>query len=127
MTGPEKKQLLENIFGGDELNSLREASLARGLKEMRRRRHRMWMGRIVVMALPVVLLAVMVIHPWIQPLLPAPAPTGAPHTSKTESKVEYITADQLFALFPNRPMALVGKPGQQRLIFLDNQPGPENQ
>ncbi|HZM05320.1 MAG TPA: hypothetical protein VFC44_20170 [Candidatus Saccharimonadales bacterium] len=127
MTGPEKKQLLENIFGGDELNSLREASLARGSKEMRRRRHRVWMGRIVVTALPVVLLAVLITHPWIQPLRPAPAPIGAAHAANVEHKVEYITADQLFALFPNRPMALVGKPGQQRLIFLDNQPGPENQ
>ena len=48
-------------------------------------------------------------------------------SSTAESKVEYITADQLFALFPNRQIALVGKPGHQQLIFLDDHPASDNQ
>lgn len=32
---------------------------------------------------------------------------------------KFITDEELFALFPNRPLALVGKPGQQQLVFLD--------
>jgi hypothetical protein len=113
MTDHDKNQLLEAILGDDELAQLRQGSLARGFKEMRRRRHRALAARTALMALPVVLLALIVFHP--RPQAPAPARATAP----IASKVEYITADQLFALFPNRSMALVGKPGHQQVIFGD--------
>ena len=32
--------------------------------------------------------------------------------------VKIISDEELFALFPNRPLALVGKPGHQQLVFL---------
>jgi hypothetical protein len=35
------------------------------------------------------------------------------------SPVKLITDDELLALFPDRPVALIGKPGQQQLVFLD--------
>jgi len=35
------------------------------------------------------------------------------------SGVKYITTQELFALFPGRPIALIGKPGRQQVIFLD--------
>ncbi len=40
--------------------------------------------------------------------------------------LEIITDEELFSLFPNRPLALVGKPGHQQLIFLD-QPQTSNE
>jgi hypothetical protein len=33
--------------------------------------------------------------------------------------VKLINDDELLALFPDRPVALIGKPGQQQLVFLD--------
>jgi len=36
-----------------------------------------------------------------------------------EPRVKFISADELLALFPNRPVALIGKPGSQQLVFLD--------
>jgi hypothetical protein len=63
-----------------------------------------------------------VLHAEFQPRHKALAPATLALESKGLSKVEYITADQLFALFPNRPMALIGKPGHQQLIFLDKHP-----
>jgi hypothetical protein len=122
MTDEDKSQLLEGILGDDELNQVRQASLLRGLKEMRRRRQRALAARVSMMALPVLLLAVAVFYPRFQPPHQAPAPRAMPLASEAASKVEYINAEQLFALFPNRPMALVGKPGHQQAIFLDEHP-----
>jgi len=122
MTDQDKNQLLEAIFGDDELAQVRHASLLRGLQEMRRRRHRAVAARVSIMALSALLPALIVFYPRLHPRLETPTPAPMALASKAESKVEYITAEQLFALFPNRPMALVGKPGQQQLIFLDDQP-----
>jgi hypothetical protein len=119
MTDHDKNQLLEAILGDDELAQLREGSLARGFKEMRRRRQRALAARVSLMALPVVLLALIVFYP--RPQAPAP------ETMPIASQVEYITADQLFALFPNRSMALVGKPGHQQVIFGDEHPADRKQ
>ena len=34
-------------------------------------------------------------------------------------KVKFITDEELLALFPDRPVALIGRPGHQQLVFLD--------
>jgi hypothetical protein len=36
------------------------------------------------------------------------------------AKVKIITDEELFALFPNRALALIGSPGHQQLVFLDH-------
>jgi hypothetical protein len=119
MIDDDQNQLLGDILGDDELNELRHEILLRGLKEMRRRRQCAMMGRVSMMALPALLLAVAAFYPRVQPALPTPAPPVMTLASTAASKVEYINKEQLFALFPNRPMALVGKPGHQQVIFLD--------
>jgi hypothetical protein len=120
MTDQDKNQLLEDILGDDELNQVRQASLLRGLKEMRRRRQRALAARVSMMTLLALVLAVGAFYSRFQPPTQAPAPTAMPLASEAASKVEYINAEQLFALFPNRPMALVGKPGHQQVLFLDD-------
>jgi hypothetical protein len=127
MTDHDKNQLLEELFGDDELNHLRQTSLLRCLQELRRRRRRGLAARVSMMALPVLLLAATVFYPRFQPPSKVTAPTSMAYSSTAKSKVEYITTDQLFALFPNRQMALVGKPDHQQLIFLDDQPATDNQ
>jgi len=127
MTDQDQNQLLEHVLGDDALNQLRQTSLSRGLKEMRRRRQRAQAARVSLMAFPVLLLAIMAFFPRFHPAYPAPAPITMAFSSKAETKVEYITADQLFALFPNRQMALVGKPGHQQFLFLDHHPASDNQ
>jgi hypothetical protein len=74
------------------------------------------------MALLTLLLAVAAFYPRVQPIQQAPARPAMSVASVAASKVEFINAEQLFALFPNRPMALVGKPGHQQVIFLDGHP-----
>jgi hypothetical protein len=119
MTDHDKNKLLGEILGDDELNQLREGSLLRGVKEMRQRRQRATIARISVLASLVALLAVVAFYPRAQPAHQALKRVAMAHTTEAASKVEYINKDQLFALFPNRPMALVGKPGHQQVIFLD--------
>jgi hypothetical protein len=122
MRDRDQNQLLEDLLNDEGLNQLRQTSLSRGLQAMRGRCRRALAARISVMALPVLLLAALAYYPRFQPPHPAAAPIKMAFSSTAESKVEYITADQLFALFPNRPMALVGKPGHQQLIFLGEHP-----
>jgi len=122
MTDQDQNQLLDGILGDDELDQVRQASLLRGLKEMRRRRQRAMFARVSMLALPALLLAAAVFYPRYQPTHQAPGPAALSLASEAASKVEYINAEQLFALFPNRPMALIGKPGHQQVIFLDNHP-----
>jgi hypothetical protein len=122
MTDQDKNQLLENILGDDELNRLRRASLSRGLQEMRRRRRRAMAARLSLMALPALLLAVAALYPRLPQPHQASVPKAMVVASTAASKVEYINTEQFFALFPNRPMALVGKPGQQQVMFLDGHP-----
>jgi hypothetical protein len=127
MTDQDKSQLLEEILGDDALNQLRQGSLSRGLKEMRRRRQRAVAARVSMMALPALLLAFAVFYPQAQRPHQAPAPIAMSRASKAASRVEYINTEQLFALFPNRPMALVGKPGHQQVLFLDEHPADAQQ
>jgi hypothetical protein len=120
MTEHDKNKLLVEILGDDELNQLRQSSLLRGLREMRRRRQRTVAARMSMMALPVMLLAWAVFYPRVLPPRQEVAPIAMSAPSEAVSKVEFINKEQLFALFPNRPMALVGKPGHQQVIFLDD-------
>jgi hypothetical protein len=41
--------------------------------------------------------------------------------------VKIITDEELFSLFPNRSMVLVGQPGHQQLVFLDQPEKPVKQ
>ena len=40
--------------------------------------------------------------------------------SEQDGYVKIITDEELFALFPNRALALIGAPGRQQLVFLDH-------
>ena len=59
-------------------------------------------------------------------LLERPHPIQAPIAAvpnKSEdappAKVSIITDEELFALFPGRAVALIGKPGRQQFVFLE--------
>ena len=122
MTERDQDQLWNAIFADDEVARLRQASLARGLRELRGRRRRTIAARIAMMALPILLLTGLAFYPRNQHRELANTSATILATSKTKPQVEHITTEQLFALFPNRPIALVGKPGHKQLVFLDEQP-----
>jgi len=124
MKHSEHDRLLKEIITGDELADFREASLQRALDAIRQRRHRrrsMQLGALAVL----VLVAVGIIFTRsVTPPIPeialsssSPAAPSIPQTGPAEVKL--INDEELLALFPDRPVALIGKPGQQRLVFLD--------
>jgi hypothetical protein len=49
---------------------------------------------------------------------PAPLPNAAP-------PIKVLTDDELLALFPNRSVGLIGRPGHQTLAFFDGPDGEE--
>jgi len=126
---PETKNgLLRETLADDDLAALRRQSLDILLAAARQRRHRRGLMRAgVFAALPIFIIGMLWAHrrllppakPAIAGSLPTREASSAPTAAGPPEKVKFITDDELFALFPGKPLALIGPPGQQRLVFLD--------
>lgn len=125
MKHPEHDRLLKEIVTGEELADFREASLQQGLtaiRQQRRRQRALRLGALAAVPVAVVLGIVFSRSPKppvreiaasnASPVAVSSAPPGT-------APVKLINDDELLALFPDRPVALIGKPGQQQLVFLD--------
>jgi hypothetical protein len=119
MRKSDQDQLLAQILDGGDLDALRTASLARGLEAIgHRRRRRRRFEILAAVIVPMLLIFAVASHRHSKPVTRIAA-QSAPPPAGNVSRVKYITAQELFALFPNRPIALIGKPGRQQVIFLD--------
>jgi hypothetical protein len=124
MKNTDENPLLKEILADEPLAALRHASLDQGLGAMRRARRFRRMARSGTVALlPVLVIMVLRLN---KPTLEIANPPSIPGSQASvaaapsiESGVRMITDEELFALFPGRSLALVGKPGHQRLVFLD--------
>lgn len=116
MKPSDRDPLLRNVLAGEPLDQARARSLAAGLGVMRRRRRERALLA-TAGSLAVVCIAVLLAQKQIRPAEPA----GSAHPAPTpvRSAVRMITDDELLARFSDRPVLLVGAPGQQRLVFLD--------
>ena len=114
---PEKRVLLEDVLG----ETRREATLVAGRRILRRRRWKRAAARSSAL-LAVLVLAALVIH---QPRpVPVVAKTVPAQPSSPAVRVQYLTDDELLALFPNTPVGLIQTAdGRKRLIF--PRPGDE--
>jgi hypothetical protein len=122
MNTADKNQLLHEVLCGDEFNAWRDATLARGLEALRRRQRRRRQFQAAALLAP---LLVLWWHWQARPALPtvsASAPVPARPAEVETARVKYITKQELFALFPNRPIALIGQPGHQQFLLLDELP-----
>ena len=123
MKRTEKDDLLKDLLSGDELAEFRQASLERGLKALAARRTRRQILRACA-GCSLLLALVAVLSPWLpghsrrNSVASAPSDAAAPAPSHT-CEIKFISDDELMALFPNRPIALIGKPGHQQFVFLD--------
>jgi len=121
----EPSSLLKEILAGDELAVFRRASLEQGLTALRRRQRQRRGVRIgTVLFVPLLLVLVFrsrrpLETSRLQIASLQPSTTALPTPPADGRATKLITDEELFALFPNRPMALVGKSGQQQLVFLD--------
>lgn len=124
MNKSDNDRLLNELLAGDELDAFRRASLEESLALIRGRNvRRQRLRRAALVAVFVLVPAIL-----LKDLVPRQGNRTARVVSRPVSKqdVEVISDEQLFALFPNRPLALVGKPGQQQLVFLDELNPPKS-
>ena len=128
MKRTEQDRLLNELLAGEELDSFRRTSLERGLAAIRRQQRRRSAVRWSVgVALPLALAVGVFLGAPRGPRsrgTPAAASVRAevPSPKPETAGVSRITDDELLALFPDRPVALIGKPGVQQLVFLDARP-----
>ena len=124
MNDRDHQRLLRELLAADEsLGAFLQTSLETGLVALARRRQRRRHLRTAALAAPALLLGFGLVARFHSA---APAPAPSPAIARTETAPAEITTlsdDELFALFPGRSLALVGRPGEQQLVFLDLPPG----
>ena len=121
MNHRDQEKLLKEILPAEDMSDFRSASLECGLTGLRRERRRRHVVRFSVALLVILGSIRLLVHSQnesqnkraaIQAVSqPAPVAVAANH-------VDFINDDQLLAYFTNEPVALIGKPGEQRLVFL---------
>jgi len=133
MIRDEQDRLLNEILAEDELEQFRRTSENRMLDAVRRTHRRRRATRVIaICSLPLLAaLAFVVAHHTsstrIASIHPQVSPPPARVSPNKPVTVQTINDDQLFAMFPDRQMALVGPPGHQQLVFLDRpKPSPSN-
>lgn len=125
MKHPEHDRLLNEIVTGEELADFREASLEHALSAIRQQRRRQRSLRLGALAAVPVVVALGIVFsrspkPSLREIAASNAsPIAASSDQPRSAPVKFINDDELLALFPDRPVALIGKPGRQQLVFLD--------
>jgi hypothetical protein len=113
MKRSEQDRVWREVFS-DEVERLREESLQAGLRLMRQKRIR---RRIVSSGAAAAVALALAATLW-RDNNTAVRPVAIATTA--HSAVKFISDDELLALFPDRPAALIGSPGRQQLMFLDS-------
>ena len=126
MTPHEKDQLLKELLTGEEISDFRRASLEQGIALIRLQRKRRQIAQRAAMVCVGLVLSSLFINQIAKSSRSRPATSQArqsapPVPLAADLEIKWINDDELFALFADRPMALIGKPGEQQLVFLDSQ------
>ncbi len=122
MNHSDQDRLLNQILTGEELEALRQRSLDRGIASLTQRRRQRALRKGLLACLPLLFASTLLL--WRSPdgkhsAVPPTRAVGSNAHTQSPAPVKTITDEELFAMFPNRPMALVGKPGHQEVVFLD--------
>jgi len=122
MNHRDQEKLLKEILPPEDMADYRKSSLDHGLAGLRRERRRRHVTRISAVAVVLLGLSLGILFSSRNPAPPEhvtaqTSPPSAP-SSLAASHVDFINDDQLLAFFTNQPVALIGKPGEQRLVFL---------
>ena len=127
MKNPDHGELWRDALDEGVEDALAAASLAGMLAYARhRRRRRRLLGVSAVAAALGVLfcLTTRLQNPSRGPLAAHQSPgvpTAAPEATGL-AQVHFLTDEELLSRFPDRPIALIGPPGDRRLVFLDQTP-----
>jgi hypothetical protein len=125
MKTPERDELLDEILSGDNASNLRETSLDRTLQAVCRqqRLHHTIRG---VGAVAIVGLVASVVWGRHRLSQQPQIATGSQNAGQVEAaktvpgtSIRVINDDELLAMFPGRPVALVGGPENRQFVLLD--------
>jgi hypothetical protein len=134
MKSDHQDPLIDDVLATDDLDELRAVTLDQGLTAVRRRRQWRRLRRTagVMVCLAGVATVVLVVRfdsalsgrdklltgdDLRPPAVASSANVASDSTGPDD--VRRLSDDELLALFPNRPVALIGPAGRQRLVFLD--------
>lgn len=118
MNPSDRDHLLRDILADEKVEQLRQTSLDRGLATLRARRRRRRLFPAVASSLAAVALFAILTSAPREREAPV-AGVASPALSTTPSSLKIIDDRELLALFPDRSVALIGEPGNQKLFFLD--------
>lgn len=121
----EQEELLADVLTEDE--ECRASTLEHGLVALRRVRSRRRVSRLAIsVVLPVMMLATALVVRN-RPEAPAQvtqqfdAPPAPAVKTIAGTPIRVLSDEELLDLFKGHPVALAGKPGHQRLLFLDEE------
>lgn len=123
----ELDRLLDDVMAPEAADGFREATLQTTLAALQHRKRRRSLARkTALLALPVVLAgSLWLLQPAQQRAEPQLASVALQSTVPAPAQfipgtdIRLISDEELFALFPDRPLALIGPKGHQQLVFLD--------
>ena len=119
MNSRETNRILKEVLATDSTDRLRSASLEQGLTLIRRRRQVQTIVRacavVCLLLVPIAISMTRHSSKTVAPVLVGGSqdqPGGSP-------RIERISDAELLALFPGQTIALIGAPGEQRLMVAD--------
>ena len=123
MKRSDSEKFLDELLAGDDQTHFRQKTLSHGLAALRRRGHRQRLARVCGALAACCLLALGFVLVRAHDCADSQAGNlarSAPAPAAELPPIKIINDEELFALFPNRALALVGQPGHQQLVFLDH-------
>lgn len=124
MNDSERDHLTRELLTGDEVSKFRQQSLQKALMALRQRRRRGQALRVGAVIGLVSLLGWTLLRDWRaarDEVKDSPRATKNPAIAASAAEqrvgVTFISDEELFALFSDRPMALIGTPGHQQVVF----------
>src|SRR5262245_8306706 len=115
MTEHDQNQLLRELLSGEETSDFRRSSLETGLVSIRLQHKRRQRVRVLGLFLVVALFPAAILFIELSNQSPGEKSVEMEHrvaSFRTNEKPEtkFITDDELFSLFPDRSLVLIGKP-----------------
>jgi hypothetical protein len=119
MNTQETDCILKEVLATDATDRLRSASLEQGLTLIRRRRQIQAIVRTCAMVCLLLVPMAVLVTSHSSRTVPPTLFSGVPTQTPPLPQIERISDAELLALFPGQTIALVGAPGEQRLIVTD--------
>jgi hypothetical protein len=129
MKPSEHEKLLKELLPDERLADFRTASLEQGLASLRRHRRQRLLFRAGALAAVACLLICALLLENSNETIRDVAVISPTPSAPEPNHVKFINDDELLAMFPQGSVALIGKSGRQRLVFLGDHhsESPESQ